>query len=63
VVQKVLVSLPSRLDAKFSSIEEMHEIYKLTMDKHHGIIISYEMRTMKEQPYLKDTIFKASIKS
>jgi hypothetical protein len=56
-------SLPSRLDVKVYAIEEMHELDKLTMDRLHGILTSYEMRTRKEQPYLKDTIFKASIKS
>jgi hypothetical protein len=47
VVQKVLRSLPSRLDAKVSAIEEMHELDKLTMERFHGIITAYEMRTRK----------------
>jgi hypothetical protein len=63
VVQKVLRSLPSRLDAKVSAIEEMHELDKLTMDRLHGILTAYEMRTRKEQPDLKDAVFKASVKS
>jgi hypothetical protein len=63
VVQKVLRSLPSRLDAKVSTIEEMHELDKLTMDRLHGIMTAYEMRTRKEQPDLKDAVFKASVKS
>jgi hypothetical protein len=60
VVQKVLRYFPSRLDVKVSTIEEMHELDKMTMDRIHGILISYEMRTRKEQPYLKDAVFKAS---
>ena len=47
IVHKVLGSLPSRLDAKVSSIEEMHELDKLTMESLHGILIAYEMRNMK----------------
>jgi hypothetical protein len=49
VVQKVLRSLTSRLDAKVYAIEEMLELYKLTMDRLHGILTYYEMRTKKEQ--------------
>jgi hypothetical protein len=63
VVQKVLRSLPSRLDAKVYTIEEMHELDKLTMDRLHGILTSYEMMTRKEKLYIKDIVFKASIKS
>jgi hypothetical protein len=47
IVHKVLISLTSILDAKVSTIEEMHELDKLTMDRLHGIITSYEMRTRK----------------
>jgi len=44
IVHKVLRSLPSRLDAKVSAIEEMHELDKLTMERLHGILTTYEMR-------------------
>jgi hypothetical protein len=40
----------------------MHELDKLTMDRLHGILTTYEMRTRKEQPGLKDAIFKALVK-
>jgi hypothetical protein len=60
VVQKVLISLPLRIDAKVFSIEEMHELDKLTMDSLHGIQTTYEMRTKKEQTYLNDAVLKAS---
>jgi len=63
VVQKVLISLPSRLYAKVSSIEYMYELEKLTMDRIHRILTTYEMGTRKEQPYLKDEVFKTSDKS
>ena len=62
VVQKVPRSLPLRLGAKVSVIEEMHELNKLTMDRLHGILTAYEMRTKKEQLDLKDAVFKASAK-
>jgi hypothetical protein len=60
VVHKVSMSLPSRLYAKVYAIEEMHELDKLTMDKLHGILTSYEMRTRKGHMELKDIVFKAS---
>jgi len=47
VVHKVLGSLPSRLDAKFLAIEEMHELDKLIMESMDGILTTYEMRTRK----------------
>ena len=40
----------------------MHELDKMNMDRLHGILISYEMRTRKEQTDLKDVVFKASVK-
>jgi hypothetical protein len=40
----------------------MYELNRLTMDRLHGILTAYEMRIRKEQPYLKDAVFKASIK-
>jgi hypothetical protein len=43
-----LRSLPSRLDANVSAIEEMHELDKLTMDRLHGILAAYEMRMRKK---------------
>jgi hypothetical protein len=50
IVQKVLRSLPLIFDAKFSSIEEIKDLDKLTMDELHGILTAYEMRTEKEKP-------------
>jgi hypothetical protein len=41
----------------------MHELDKLNMDRLHGILTSYEMRTRKVQPYIKDAFFKALVKS
>jgi len=41
----------------------MHELDKLNMDRLHGIMTAYDMRTRKQKPYLKDMVFKESIKS
>jgi hypothetical protein len=62
VVHKVLRSIPSRFDSKVSTIDEMHELDKLTMDRLHGILTAYEMRTKTYQSYLKDGVFKESFK-
>jgi hypothetical protein len=40
----------------------MNKLDKLTMDRLHGILITYEMRTRKEQLDLKDAVFEASAK-
>ena len=40
----------------------MHELDQLTMDRIHGILTTYEIRTVKEQLDLKDAIFKAFVK-
>jgi hypothetical protein len=63
IVQKILIYLPSRFDANVSTIEEMHELDKLTMERLHGILITYEMRARKYQSDLKDVVFKAPVKS
>jgi protein involved in sex pheromone biosynthesis len=44
IVQKVLISLPMRYDAKVSTLEDREYLEKLIMDKLHGILITYEMR-------------------
>jgi hypothetical protein len=44
VVQKVLMSLPLRYDAKVSAIEENRDLIKMTMDELHGTLTTYEMR-------------------
>lgn len=40
IVQKVLRSLPLRFDTKVSSLEESKDLYSLTMDKLHEILIA-----------------------
>jgi hypothetical protein len=45
IIQKMLRSLPIIFDAKFSFNEEMKDLDKLTMDKLHGVLTTYEMRT------------------
>jgi hypothetical protein len=63
IVQKVLRSLPLIFDAKVSTIEEMKDIGSLTMDKLHGILTTYEMRTEKENPSKREVTFKSSKKT
>ena len=45
IVQKILRSLPMRFDSKISSIEERSDLDTITVDKLHGTLTSYEMRT------------------
>jgi hypothetical protein len=60
IVQKVLRTLPSRFDPKISAIEEMKDLDSLTMDELHGILTTYEMRTVQENPSKHEVTFKAS---
>jgi uncharacterized lipoprotein YehR (DUF1307 family) len=48
VIQKVLISLLLKYDAKVSTIEETRDLTKMTMDELHGSLIAYEMRTSTE---------------
>lgn len=63
VVQKILRSLPLRFDAKVSAIEKIADLDKMTVDKLHGILTTYEMRTNMESSSKKETAFKALKKS
>ena len=38
LLQKILRSLPMRFDSKFSSLEEIQDLDKLSMDELHGIL-------------------------
>jgi hypothetical protein len=48
VVQKVLISLLLKYDAKVSAIEETREFTKMTKDELHGSLIAYKIRTGTE---------------
>eukprot|EP00253_Pinus_taeda_P021501 PITA_21501 len=58
IVQKVLRSLPDRIDSKISAIEEEKDLDTIKMDELYGILTAYEMR--KGGPSSKDATFKAS---
>jgi hypothetical protein len=60
VVQKVLISLLLKYDAKVSAIEETRDLTKMTMDELHGSLIAYEMRkgTKRDHPN-NEAAFKA----
>jgi hypothetical protein len=60
VVQKVLISLLLKYDAKVSAIEENRDLTKMTMDELHGSLIAYGMRigTESDQPN-NEAAFKA----
>jgi hypothetical protein len=62
IVQKVLRSLPLIFYSKVSSIEEIKDMDKLTMDELHGILNTYEMRTEKEKPSKREKTCKSSKK-
>jgi hypothetical protein len=61
--QKVLRSLPMRFHPKISSLEERSDLDSISMDELHGIFTAYEMRSEQENPYIKETTFKASKRS
>jgi hypothetical protein len=41
----------------------MKDIYSLTMDELHGILMAHEMRTKKENPSKREATFKSSKKT
>jgi hypothetical protein len=45
IVQKVLRSLPMRIDPKISALKERAYLNSISMDEMHGIFTAYEMRT------------------
>jgi hypothetical protein len=50
-------------DPKISSLEERVDINSISMDELHEIFTVYEMITEKENPYIKEAVFKASKRS
>jgi hypothetical protein len=62
-VQKVLRSFPMRFDPKISTLEEREDLNSISMDELHGIFTTYEMRTEKENLYIKEASFKESKRS
>jgi hypothetical protein len=63
IVQKVLRSLPIRIDPKISALEERAYLDSIIMDELHGIFTAYEMRTEEENLVIKEATFKASKRS
>jgi hypothetical protein len=63
IVQKVIISLPMRFNPKISALEERSNMNSISMGELHGIFTTYEMRTEKENPYVKEAVFKASKRS
>ena len=58
----MLRSLPLIFDAKISSMEEGEDLYELTMAQVNGILMTYEMRTEKGKPSMREVSFKISKK-
>jgi hypothetical protein len=42
-----------RFDPKISALEEREDLKSISMDKLHGILTAYEMRTEPENPDIK----------
>jgi hypothetical protein len=63
IVQKVLRSLPMRLNPKISALEERSDLNSISMDELHGIFTTYEMRTKQKNIDVKEASFKASKRS
>jgi hypothetical protein len=49
-----------RYDGNISSIEDRYDLDTLTVDQHHGIFTTYEMRIGNDKSEKDETIFKAS---
>jgi hypothetical protein len=52
-----------RFYPKISALEEREYLNSISMDELHGIFTAYEMRTKLENPYIKESTFKASKRS
>lgn len=59
VAQKILRSLLDRFNSKVSTIEEMKDLDKLSVDELHEILASYEMRISKEDTPKGELSFQA----
>jgi hypothetical protein len=60
IVKKILRSLPMGFNPKISALEETMDLDSISMHELHGIFTTYEMRTEKENPYVKEASFNAS---
>lgn len=58
IVQKLLRSLPMRLNAKISIIEEMANLKDLKVDQRNGTLTAYEMRVGKEKYEVKEVTLR-----
>jgi hypothetical protein len=50
VVQKILKSLPLKLDPKITALEERADLATLSMNELHQILTTYEMRKELDNP-------------
>lgn len=62
IAQKVWRSLPMRLNAKISVIEEIPNLKDLNVDQLHGTLTFYEMRVGMDKSKLKEAKFRVSNK-
>ena len=63
VVSKVLRTLQMRYDPKVSTLEELDDLKKVTIDEVHGILPTYEMRIGQNGSSRKEASFKANLKN
>lgn len=59
-MDKILRTFPMRFNTKVSTLEERKDLDKITMDKMHGILTTYEMRIEVDQPSKKECALKDS---
>ena len=59
LVHKILRSLPDRFNPEVSTIEEMSDLKKLSLDQLLGILTACEMRISKDQNTSREASFKA----
>jgi len=55
-----LISLPSKLYSRVSTLKELFDMDKITMDVLHGTLLAYELRIKEEKLENKVATFEAS---
>lgn len=60
IINKVLRSLPQRLESKVFAIEEAKDLNVFSFDEMHGFLTTWEMRNEKGKPSDREVVFMAT---
>ena len=58
LVQKILISLPDRVNPNVSAIEELNDLKTLSIDQLLGTLTAYEMMISKDKSTTREASFK-----